>query len=572
MLSIKRNKIHVISIIFLIIIFSFRLFFIDSDISAPWGVLNYQPIDEGLYANLALNKMNFGSINPNIQIDVDVEYLMQPHVLTNICGNIIVYLGLRVFGDNFFGFRIGSVLTSFLIVVLFYFSLNNIYNAISKEKGKRKIPFFLVPVLSIYFGFNFVFYNASRLTEPTLFRLLFLELIIFIFTLPKVKNSIKAFLMAFFAIVSIFMVYVTNVFIMLAFALLLLYWILKKEYKTFVEYLKYSIPGIICGYAISYVYYARYWDTSPIKNLLACITSFGSSAGYDIEAANRFQNLSSFTSANIFLYNPVFIIAIVWGGYFLIKKKKEKKNEAVILSYFLVGALLLQTLFSEDYIVRKALVLMPALLIIVFFAAYNYFLYHEEISLKVSCVLNGISISWVFYNIIYRLFLIENGTNLDFSKKDRYILYLMFVGVVFVFILGSIVKKQRYLILVLLLVVSFSANTLYIIKYNWMNQTYCDKTAMQQLGEIVGDEYVLGEYINGYTLYNDIKPVLNTQDKLLEYMLDNHSLYYFDYSNYHTYNLSKEFLNYYVEPVKSFPRAFKTFGINREMTLYKWRK
>lgn len=90
---------HLFMILILIFIFSLRFFYIESDLAAPWGVLNYQPIDEGVYANLALNKINYGVLNPNLAIDPQYEYLMQPHVITNIFGNTIIYIGLKLFGS-----------------------------------------------------------------------------------------------------------------------------------------------------------------------------------------------------------------------------------------------------------------------------------------------------------------------------------------------------------------------------------------------------------------------------------------------------------------------------------------
>ena len=40
-----------------------RLLFLDADLP-PWGVINYQPADEGAYAMMALNKYNYGKISP----------------------------------------------------------------------------------------------------------------------------------------------------------------------------------------------------------------------------------------------------------------------------------------------------------------------------------------------------------------------------------------------------------------------------------------------------------------------------------------------------------------------------
>ena len=50
---------------------------------------------------------------------------------------------------------------------------------------------------------------------------------------------------------------------------------------------------------------------------------------------------------------------------------------------------------------------------------------------------------------------------------------------------------------------------------------------MVSIGEDVGEEYVLGVYSIAYTLYNDIKPIVNDYEETVKYYKDYD--YYLDY-------------------------------------------
>ncbi len=562
---------HLFMIFILIFVFSLRLIYIESDFAAPWGVLNYQPIDEGVYANLALNKINYGVLNPNLTIDPQYEYLMQPHVITNIFGNTIVYIGLKLFGDNYLGFRIGSIIIGLLSSILLYFTLYNIQKRMTEKQTISKKSYLLISAITLLFSFNFVFYNASRSTEPTLYRMFCLIMVLFVFSSFKMRDSLKAFLMVFISVSSIFFVYVTNVFILLAFIMLLFVWLKQKKYECCRKYLLFGTLGGVCAYLISLYYYIHFWDTTPIKNLFACINSFSNTGGYTVAASNYLTNISAFFSSNILLYNPLLICGMVWGLYFILNRKNET-DDLIILSYSMIIAMFLQTLFSEDYIVRKALVILPVFAIVLYYSIYNYCKHCTNITLKVKLILNSISVIGGIFAVVYRLFLINNQTNLDFSSKDRIILITLISSFSVILLIGQFNQKYVMHMFYLLITIIVGANALFVLKYNWMNQTYLDKKAMIDLNDRVEDGYVLGEYINGFTLYNDLKPILHTQETLFEYMKDSRELYYFDYSNYNTYNLDKDHLNNYVEKVIQYPRLFQTFGICRDMTLFQWKE
>ena len=79
-------------------IFSIRIIHLDSDMP-NYGIAYYQQVDEGPYAYLALNKINYGYINPDLMVD-EVDQYTAPHLRTNLVGNLLSYITIKIFGKN----------------------------------------------------------------------------------------------------------------------------------------------------------------------------------------------------------------------------------------------------------------------------------------------------------------------------------------------------------------------------------------------------------------------------------------------------------------------------------------
>lgn len=115
---VKSKKSYFLILGLLLLLFFVRLIFLDGDIP-PNSLLDYSPVDEGIYGNLALNTINFNSINPNSYFGVDFIN-MSGQVILNFIGNIFIMIGLFVFGDNYFGFRIPIVITTLITFIIIY--------------------------------------------------------------------------------------------------------------------------------------------------------------------------------------------------------------------------------------------------------------------------------------------------------------------------------------------------------------------------------------------------------------------------------------------------------------------
>ena len=154
-------------VIILLIIFSIRILFLDSDVPY-WGIINYQPIDEGAYSYLALNKINYGVINPDIKFP-EVNQYTGEHVRTNFIGNLFSYLGVKCFGDNYYGLRMGSIFCMLINLFLIYYIFLQLHKKYhSNDKVNLNPVFFLFYIL-----FEFTFFVASRINETFIYRMLF---------------------------------------------------------------------------------------------------------------------------------------------------------------------------------------------------------------------------------------------------------------------------------------------------------------------------------------------------------------------------------------------------------------
>ena len=105
----------------LILLFFIRIINIEADIPQNY-LVNYLSIDEGIYGNLALNLQNWGSLMYPLKVS-GVGLRHNPQILLNIIGNLIIYIFMFIFGDNYYGFRLGIVFIAFLTLVFIILSV-----------------------------------------------------------------------------------------------------------------------------------------------------------------------------------------------------------------------------------------------------------------------------------------------------------------------------------------------------------------------------------------------------------------------------------------------------------------
>lgn len=577
--SAKKSWKGIVFYTLLTLLYFSRALFLESDLP-PWGVITYQPIDEGTYANLALNLINFGSIDPNAYYQGQYEFLMQSHVICNLIGNFFVGISLMVFGDNYFGLRMGVVVIGYLILILFCLTISELRKAYgAKEKSPLTMAFLVILALVA----SFVFFNATKAVEPSIFRLLFVQLIVFCLVKTKMSIKVRGFLVGLFVFVSIFLVYVTNLFVgipVIAYAIFVFATQGKRSGFLFVLF---GLIGALLALLLATIYFWCCWGTTPIANAINSVLIFEGSEqsgnAYAVGIENFVKNARAFFASNTMLY-MLPLMGIVLVCFPLLVKQALKATGGPVLALLMtVLGFFAQTVVSDDFVVRKAVVILPSLLLLFYCCCLCTMRQNEQgqtcVGKIVAAVFFILTTALMFYVTYYRLFRANSATitKLDYSDFDIVLLITscaFSVLIAGIFLVGLLADRRK------ITSVSFYASVLiciainlcFVFNYNILNQTYTEKEIMIDLGKAANGRVVAGEYENGFTLYNDILPLFNDQKTLTTYLDENPDLLYFDYSNAQSSSRDPQSIYQHIEETIRFERAYEAFGKSPDMSLY----
>ncbi|MCL4581090.1 hypothetical protein YWH7199_06540 [Fusobacterium nucleatum YWH7199] len=561
-----KNIVQRLIYLLLLLLFLIRIINIEADIPQTY-LVDYSSTDEGIYGNLALNLQNWGSLmHPLKMSGITLEQNLQ--IILDIIGNTVIYVFMFIFGDNYYGFRLGIVFVALLTLIFIVLSIKKL-----KENYGINHHYFEILTL-LFLDINFIFYSASRVVEPTIFRLFFSSIIIYIYISVK-RNSLRSFLIGLFTTISIFLVYINNTFLILGIVIYILILLFMKQKKEAIQNMIYGLVGVITGILLSEIYYLAVWDTEAFKNLFEVIKSFNSDINYTIVAANTkvsytfylliyLKRVIKFFSSNLFFYSlPAFSLVI--ASLYNLKKffKEEKKDYFFCLS--MIVALFIQTLVSEDFINRKSIVLLPFIIYI----CINYIILYQRKEVSLSLYNVG-EISFLILCIVIQKIYLPFSGYAGFNTNDKVIVILYILIPTIIFLL-SFSMRWSYKFLISMFLVFCLGNMLFIYRYYFRNIYFYDKEMMISLDKY-GNQIILGEYINGYTLYNNIRTLPITREETKKLMDTGNFYYYFDYSDVQNW-LDIEFGKKRLKLVVEYPRStFNQFG-NSNMGIYRiWEK
>ena len=561
-----KNIVQRLIYLLLLLLFLIRIINIEADIPQTY-LVDYSSTDEGIYGNLALNLQNWGSLMHPLKISgITLEQNLQ--IILDIIGNTVIYVFMFIFGDNYYGFRLGIVFVAFLTLIFIVLSIKKL-----KENYGINHHYFEILTL-LFLDINFIFYSASRVVEPTIFRLFFSSIIIYIYISVK-RNSLRSFLIGLFTTISIFLVYINNTFLILGIVIYILILLFMKQKKEAIQNIIYGLVGVITGILLSEIYYLAVWDTEAFKNLFEVIKSFNSNTNYTIVADSTkvsytfylltyLKRVVKFISSNLLFYS-LSTFSLVIASLYNLKKffKEEKKDYFFCLS--MIVALFIQTLVSEDFINRKSIVLLPFIIYI----CINYIILHQRKEVSLSLYNVG-EISFLILCIVIQKIYLPFSGYAGFNTNDKVIVILYILIPTIIFLL-SFSMRWSYKFLISMFLVFCLGNMLFIYRYYFRNIYFYDKEMMISLDKY-GNQIILGEYINGYTLYNNIRTLPITREETKKLMDTGNFYYYFDYSDVQNW-LDIEFGKKRLKLVVEYPRStFNQFG-NSNMGIYRiWEK
>lgn len=540
------------SIMIFMLFFIFLLFrIINLEFDLPeWDVMHYQSIDENYYCIGGYNLYKFGEYSPD-PIDHDLIRKDISSVKT-IFINLIVYFSLLIFGNNYYGIRMASVFASLVSFILFLILLYKIlYDDFSNKSliiKKNKTKNYIYIIFSFIFLFDFNFIMASRILEPTIFRIAGMVFIMFLLVIYDTLVRKKQILLGIVTSGVVFFIYPTNLFILLAvFMYIIVYSGFnnnQKKIKIIVFLLRYLF-GIFLTFLFLYFLQEILIKISIFQDLGYSVSTYSKNISFFTKSIHNVINIFK---ANFFRFNPLtifmFISIFPLVLYSIIKnlviQKIDfyKRKNIIIVLLFLIS-FLLQTLFINDYPRRKLIIMLPLLLLICAYYINNL----KEINNIINKTFLQI---YTIISVIGTMILFCLFNDFTYNQKFLFIIGILTIICFAILLFFKIFKNSNsffiqkvLLFFTLFLFVFFQS----ILIYNHIFcATYTSKKIRKEIGSIVGNDVLGGSWSIGFRLYHDAKTVLNPykyydnrdlETKLLKHAFKNNQInYIISYDNF----------------------------------------
>lgn len=387
MLDLKKFKIESIALIVLAIFFiASRIFILDSDIPS-WDKTNYSPVDEFYYTTQAFEIVE-GIHSP------DGKLLTPQSSAYNILEQLATAGSLYLLGDNYYGLRIPSVIAGLIVLIC-------LYQIVLKRFGVNyAITFSLLLILEQSFTL------ATKIAEPTIFRMAAASILLLFFTSHEFTNRNHIRAIGFATCFAWLFIYPTNAFLGL-FGLIIV--ATSNPNNITKSITNYFIGFILCAifYLLSYHFLGN-----TVSDLTATVSIFSGRVTPGVDTGFLKQTiikLASITKANFFELHPSFLIAFTASSIFItalfLKRNKLLTRTDKIILIFTI-CFLLQCAFINDYPKRKLVFILPACIYLCMLAA-NLLLRKTpaELSAKLSITATIVSIvllSIPTFNNIYK--------------------------------------------------------------------------------------------------------------------------------------------------------------------------
>lgn len=586
------NKLFYIAVVLLFVSYPLRIINIEQDLPA-WGIGYYQPVDEGAYAHLAINKFEYGEVVPLYTYGNAVEKMyIPPQMCFNGIQNVLVYLGLKNLGDNYYGLRVPIVVTCMFALVVEFFTMLLIVKKYSV--GNYLYTRWLAVLFTLLTSYHFYFYIASRTVEPSVMRMIAVELLILIMLFDFFNEKIKFFCLGLITTLSVFFCYLTNAFLYMAIGILLVLASIDKKKKVYFVNSVAVLSGILVAVGISYYVFDAYFQISPIYAIKDVIESFKDVPGYKTVAHGRgvfhsiFGGVGKFFSSFTFFYMPAVLLYIIIFGMAGLFKTFKEKDYRIALVFYIPMSFLIYTMISDDYIWRKSIMILPCFMYIILWGCLQYEFLNQYINsgtlkrrrLKLLFVMLSSLATCVF--IIYHLLYKGDRSGLDLDLFTRMMIVLMTVIPV---VIWTILKARRskhgvflfhFKELIIWSGLSIALSLCLLFYHVWWEPSYCQKQMLTELSTKynLDDTYIIGDCIAGVTLYNDLKPVCFRSSEYADKMMANKKLLLHTYSKNDTKKYLDEIVfadeDYYsAQEIIRVPGTFQTFGRKYSWGIYK---
>ena len=495
-----------------------------------YEISELQPIDEFFYTIPAFNLFHHGAMAYRV-----VPFIPSDGAPVNVLQNVLTFLTLSVFGNNYYGLRMASVLAGVAVFFLLFLILRSQVGlywtpplARARFAGGGHLPTsgedtlikspppasarfrWAMPLLCLaYLVSDFSFNWAARVAEPTIFRMLAMVLVLFVVSawpLHASPSMWRAAALGFIGTAAFVYVYVYNAFIIPAVVVTLAVEALPWGWRGVVRQLVAGAVGAaVAILSFAAVVYATYGQ-SVIDVYRIDIAPFGARLSTAELAAALPVNLVSIFSTNIFRFDLPLLVAFAIALPVFAHRLMKERSSLGILAASLLFFLVLQSAIAADTPFRKLAMLDPLVVLVVGMAVPNIQRFIGAIRSSPPAAVATTLYVLLAAAGIYRIFHRQAGAlGPRFEVLSAACLLLLVAS------LGALWLTRRWTQIfvaaaaaaVILPGAALSAQRLFI------DATYHYRDAMVAAAPLLDGEVTAGGFSYGFRLYNTSQPVLN---------------------------------------------------------------
>lgn len=476
-----------------------RAIFLDSDLPA-WGVAQLQPIDEFYYSIPAFNLYHYGSMDHQV-----VPFIATDGAPLNLLETLFTWLSLLVFGNTYYGLRMGSVAAGLLVLLLMFAILRRQMRPAEGSDGRWlnvAVPLFFMTYLVADFSFNV----AARAAEPTIFRLLGMCSVLYVASVwpgPSRRPALRSATLGFLAGAAFLYVYFYNAFLVPA--VIAAVFFEHYERGLFRAALHAFLAGV--GAAIALASYAAVVWVTYHQTLLQLYQDNFKPFGGRLGSAGLNGSLVAIFSTNIFRFDiPLLVAFAVALPVFAYRVYRERSAFGYLVSALLLF-LIVQSVFVTDYPYRKLLMLSP-LVVIVIALAIGYVrpfmaaLGDHRVAIVATFLWVTLSEYWIYH--VYQL----ERDALGGTFRDLTIACVALL--VATLAIGYVARGRMYRVLVTAAMAAIIVPGIFVsYKELYVRPSYHYRDSMIAAAPLLDHKVTAGAFSLAFRLYNDSVPVLN---------------------------------------------------------------
>lgn len=501
----RQDKKLIIISIFVICIYLIRIVNLDSDVPV-YNLSNYMQLDENYYVydGVLLARPELA----NALGELDKSGIKSWPTSDCWTANVLAILTFKVFGNNYYGLRMPSVIAGLITLLL-------VLHIILRDRRKKAGLTIFIPL--VFYVLSFGFLLSTRIMEPSVFRAMWTVIFFWISgRVDLIKNRyLKAIIYGIAGGFCIALSYPSNVFILAAIGLkYFIGWLCEKETKVstcFKETFAVLIglaSSILMVEPIYYLVHKRHY----VSNFFLDVT-YQSDALINFSISALKDNVCEYIKANTTIYYPavfvIFTISTVWCLYKGIKDKDQSR----LLTALLVSTHFTYCFLVADFTTRKAAVIFPMLILGLYYMIQDW---DELIRFVSENKLKTIyKIAFSLETLLLMYFSYRKVAEIKGAVANSGIhVILVLMEAQLIGLLGLIWWKQIrgfsaicVLTILICLVPSVILDEHVIFE---LNKT--EKQTMVQIGSIVGNNPVMGGWAQAFSLYNEIIPLTSKYD------------------------------------------------------------